>query len=66
MGLEQDDTHAWHEACRGSYSQLVVGSGPEGPPLVPSTHLRSGLAPDQAMSRQSRETLQVGAPGHSA
>ena len=44
-GLEQDETHAGHEASRGSYSQLVVGSGPEVPPLVSSTHLWSGLAP---------------------
>ena len=62
MGLEQDETHAGHEACRGSYSQLVVGSEPEVPPFVSSTHLGSGLHRDQAMSLRCREALQVGAP----
>ena len=44
MGLEQDEIHAGHEACRGSNSQLVVGSGQEVPPLVSNTRLCSGLA----------------------
>ena len=64
MGPEQDETHAGHEACRGSNSQLVVGSGPEVPPLVSSTHLCSGLAPGSGNEPTVSlcETLQVGAP----
>ena len=66
MGLEQDETQAGHEACRGSYSSLVVGSGPELPPLLSSTHLRlgSGLAPGSGNEPTVSicETLQVGAP----
>ena len=57
MGLEQDETHAGHEACRGNYSQLVVDW---------CLALTSGVVShrDQAMSLQFRETLQVGATRH--
>ena len=66
MGPGQDETHAGHEARRGSNSYLVVGSGPEVPPLVSSTHLGSGLAPGSGNEPTLSlcETLQVGAPAN--
>ena len=63
MGFGQDETHTEHEVYRGSNSYLVVGSGPEVPPLETSNHLGSGLAQGSGKEPTASvalcETLQV-------